>query len=89
MEKFYPQGVIAIVIVCLAVLLLGNLRKKSKSLLMCIQRGIVGFLVIVGLNRLFEILAVPLFVGVNVWTLLTCVILGIPGVCMLFCICLF
>lgn len=89
MENFYPQGVIAIIIVCLVVLCLGNLRKKSASFLMFIQRGILGFLVVLGLNRLFAMLAVPLCVGINLWTLLTCAILGIPGVCMLFCICLF
>ena len=89
MEKLYPQGIIAIVVVCLVVLCLGNLRKKSVTVLMLIQRTIIGFLAIMGMNRLFAVLAIPLFVGVNIWTLLTCAILGIPGVCMLFCICLF
>lgn len=89
MRNLYPQGIIAIVIVCLVVLLLGNMRKKSMSILMLVQRTIVGFLAIVGMNRLFMVLAIPLFVGVNIWTLLTCAILGIPGVCMLFCIGLF
>lgn len=89
MENFYVQGIIAIVIACLAVLLLGNLRKRGNTLLMIIQRGIVGFLAILGLNKLFSILALPLFVGINFWTLLTCVLLGIPGVCMLFCLSMF
>ncbi len=89
MERFYLQGIIAIIIVCLAVLFLGNLRKRSNAFLMFIQRGIVGFLAIVGLNRLFTALAIPLFVGINIWTLLTCAVLGIPGVCMLFCISFF
>lgn len=89
MGNLYPQGIIAIVIVCLVVLVLGNMRKKSMSILMLVQRTIVGFLAIVGMNRLFMVLAIPLFVGVNIWTLLTCAILGIPGVCMLFCIGLF
>lgn len=89
MEKFYSQGFVAIVIVCLVVLMLGNLRRKSNVLLMVIQRGIVGFLAILGMNRLFTALAIPLFVGINIWTLLTCAILGIPGVFMLFCISLF
>ncbi len=89
MERFYSQGFIAIVIVCLVVLLLGNLRKKSNALLMFVQRGIVGFVAIFGMNRMFTALAIPLFVGINIWTLLTCAILGIPGVCALFCISLF
>ncbi len=89
MENFYLQGIIAIVIVCLVVLCLGNLRKKSVSFVNFIQRGIIGFLAILGMNKLFSVLGISLFVGVNFWTLLTCAILGIPGVCMLFCICLF
>lgn len=89
MEKLFPQGMIAIVMVCLVVLCLGNLRKRSVFLLVIIQRGILGFLGILGMNKLFAVLSIPLFVGINIWTLLTCAILGIPGVCMLFCICLF
>lgn len=89
MENFYLQGIIAIVIACLSVLLLGNLRTKGNVLFMIIQRGIVGFLAILGFNKLFSMLALPLFVGINFWTLLTCVFLGIPGVCMLFCLSLF
>lgn len=89
MENFYLQGIIAIVIACLSVLLLGNLRTKGNAFLMIIQRGIVGFLAILGFNKLFSTLALPLFVGINFWTLLTCVFLGIPGVCMLFCLSLF
>ena len=89
MENFYIQGIVAIVIACLAVLLLGNLRKKGSEILMMVQRGIVSFLAILGLNKLFGILALPIFVGINFWTLLTCVFLGIPGVCMLFCLSMF
>lgn len=89
MENFYIQGIVAIVIACLAVLLLGNFRKKGSEILMMVQRGIVSFLAILGLNKLFGILAFPLFVGINFWTLLTCVFLGIPGVCMLFCLSMF
>lgn len=89
MENFYSQGFLAIIGVCTAVLLLANLRKKSNSMLGFIQRGIIGFLAIVGLDRLFLTLSLPLFVGVNIWTILTSAILGIPGVCMLFCVSLF
>lgn len=89
MENFYVQGIIAIVTACLAVLLLGNLRKKGSAVLLMVQRGIVGFLAILGCNKLFGMLALPLFVGINFWTLLTCFFLGIPGVCMLFCLSMF
>jgi hypothetical protein len=89
MENFYSQSIIAIVAVCLAVILLGNLRRKGNAVFMMVQRGIVGFLAILGLNKMFELLAIPLFVGINIWTLLTCAFLGIPGVCMLFCLSLF
>ncbi len=89
MEKFYSQGFLAIIIVCMAVLLLANLRKKNNVMLGFVQRGIIGFLAIVGLDRLFLTLSLPVFVGVNIWTVLTSAILGIPGVCMLFCVSLF
>lgn len=89
METFYSHGFAAIAVVCLAVLCLGTGKRKNNLIFSFIQRGIVGFIAIAGLNALFSALAIKLFVGVNVWTLLTSAILGIPGVCMLYCINLF
>ncbi len=89
MKTFYSQGFIAIVIVCLVVLLIANFRKKSNLILMLVQRGVLGFISIAILNKLFAYLSIELFVGINAWTLLTSAILGIPGVCMLYCINLF
>lgn len=89
MDTFYSQGFAAIAIVCLVVLCLSSWKRKSNAVLMFIQRGIVGFLAIAGLNVLFAALSIKLFVGVNIWTLLTSAILGIPGVCMLYCISFF
>ena len=89
MDTFYSHGFAAIAMVCLVVLFLSFFKRKSHMILTLIQRGIVGFVAIIGFNRLFVSLAIDLFVGINIWTLLTSAILGIPGVCMLFCIALF
>lgn len=89
MNPFYSQGILWIAIVCLAVLFLVYFKQKSSLILNFVQRGIIGFVVITGFNKLFAYLAVPLFVGINVWTLLTSAILGIPGVVMLFCLSFF
>ena len=86
METMHFYGFAAIAVVCLVILFLGNSKKKSNAAVSFIQRGIVGFLLILGLNKLFAALSLSCFVGLNLWTLLTSAILGIPGVCMLYCI---
>ena len=91
MGEFTSQNYmyIFIVCVCLFVLFLSSFQKKRRLVLGLVERGILGFVTIIGLDQLFSYLALDLFVGVNVWTLLTSTILGIPGVCMLFCMHLF
>ncbi len=89
MDTFYAHGFFWIIIVCVTVLLLMQLKKKTGMILSFVQRGMTGFLVITLLNKGFEALALDLFVGINVWTLLTSAILGIPGVCVLYLMNLF
>ena len=91
MGEFTSQNYmyIFIVCVCLFVLFLPSFQKKRRLVLGLVERGILGFVTIIGLDQLFSYLALDLFVGVNVWTLLSCTILGFPGVCMLFCMQLF
>ena len=91
MGEFTSQNYmyIFIVCVCLFVLFLSSFQKKRRLVLGLVERGILGLVTIIGLDRLFSYLALDQFVGVNVWTLLTNTILGIPGVCMLFCMQLF
>lgn len=91
MGEFTSQNYmyIFIVCVCLFVLFLSSFQKKRRLVLGLVERGILGFVTIIGLDQLFSYLALDLFVGVNVWTLLTSTILGIPGVYMLFCMQLF
>ena len=86
MQSFYPQGFISIIIVCLVVLCLAGFQRKSNRILQLVKRGVLGFVAIVLLNRVFAYFAIPLFVGVNVWTVLTGAFLGIPGICLLFAI---
>nr|MBQ8253097.1 pro-sigmaK processing inhibitor BofA family protein [Lachnospiraceae bacterium] len=89
MQSFYSQGFISIIIVCLVVLCLGGFRRKNNLILQFVQRGVLSFIAIVLLNRLFAYLSVPVFVGMNMWTMLIGAILGIPGICLLFGISLF
>ena len=91
MGEFTSQNYmyIFIVCVCLFVLFLSSFQKKRRLVLGLVERGILGFVTIIGLDRRFSYLARDLVVGGNLWTRLTSTILGIPGVCMLFCMQLF
>lgn len=86
MDTFYSQGILWIVFVCLFVLCVVFSRQKRNLILTFAQRGILGFVTIFCLNRLFAYLSLNLFVGINVWTLCISACLGIPGVGMLFCL---
>ena len=84
MQTFYSHGFLSIIIVCLVVLCLASIRKNAHLVLQMVRRGILGFVVIVIVNRIFLVLSIPLCVGVNVFTILASAFLGIPGVCMLY-----
>jgi inhibitor of the pro-sigma K processing machinery len=73
-----------ILFVCAFVLILTVSKHKRNYIPVFLQRGIFGAVMIFGLDKLFAYFAIELFVGLNVWTLLTSAILGIPGVCLLF-----
>ena len=72
MGEFTSQNYmyIFIVCVCLFVLFLSSFQKKRRLVLGLVERGILGFVTIIGLDQLFSYLALDLFVGVNLWTLL-------------------
>ena len=91
MGEFTSQNYmyIFIVCVCLFVLFLSSFQKKRRLVLGLVARVILGLVTLIGLDQLFSYLALDLFVGVNLWTLLTSTIRGIQGVCMLFCMQLF
>ena len=67
MGEFTSQNYmyIFIVCVCLFVLFLSSFQKKRRLVLGLVERGILGFVTIIGLDQLFSYLALDLFVGVN------------------------
>lgn len=77
-------GIFVIVGTCLVVILIGIMRKKTEWLLNFMIRAILGTIAIVVFNRVFEGMGYSVFLGVNVVTVLTCGVLGFPGVAALY-----
>lgn len=84
MDANMMQGMLPIVVVCGLIFFLLFLRSKNNVIIRFIQRGVLGFVVIVLGNMLCTNLSLSLFVGINPATILTGAILGLPGVCGLF-----
>lgn len=78
------MGNILILTACIVVLLLGALKKRVEWLLNVVMRSILGTLAIYFINTGLGMLGISLGVGVNVITVLTCGILGIPGLLALY-----
>lgn len=78
------MGNILILAVCIVVLLLGALKKKMEWLLNVIMRSILGTLAIYFINAGLGMMGISLEIGVNVTTVLTCAVLGIPGLLALY-----
>lgn len=78
------MGNILILAACIVVLLLGALKKKVEWLLNVVMRSILGTLAIYFINAGLDMLGISLGVGVNVITVLTCAVLGIPGLLALY-----
>ena len=72
--------------VCALVLLIVLLKRKMQFLLEFMLRGGVGAVLILWGNSILEGQGIMLSVGLNFWTLLTCAMLGIPGLGLLFAI---
>lgn len=77
---------IAIGAVCLVVLAIVFFKNKMEYLVRILLRGAVGIAAIYVGNQIFQYMGMDCFIGLNPVTLLTCIILGIPGVCALFLI---
>lgn len=84
METFTLQSMLPIMAVCALIFFLLFLKARSNLIVRLIQRLVFGFVAIIVGNALFSYLSPGLFVGINPGTLLTCAILGFPGVCGLF-----
>lgn len=90
MERVYLtmkiEGMIIIVLMCGFLLLIMALKAKSKLLLNLLFRGLVGAVCIILANYGFEFYHIPLQIGLNPLTLLTCIILGFPGLILVFAV---
>jgi len=85
---FYEQGFWAIAIVCLVVLLFSGWKSKFKGIFVLVQRGIIGCGAILILNKILEALSLSVMVGLNPVTALTGAVLGIPGIVLLYILCI-
>jgi len=78
------MGTILLVASCVVVLLIGAIRKKIECLLNIVMRGILGTIAIHFMNMGLASMGISLGVGINVITILTTAILGIPGLLALY-----
>lgn len=77
-------GIYVITAALLFICLIGVLRKKAAFLVGFIARMTAGCACIVIVNEILNYYQMDMTVGLNALTLLTCSILGIPGVCLLY-----
>ena len=78
------QGMGSIILICAIVLGIVLLKKKVEIILNFLLRGVFGGILIYFMNAALLYLEIDIQVGINFTSLLTCAILGFPGVCMLF-----
>lgn len=82
MQKYL--GIVLIVAVCAIALLMGAMRRKAEWLLNMLLRAVLGTIAIYFINIALETAGIPSVVGINAVTVLTCAILGFPGVAALY-----
>lgn len=80
----YQNASIIIIVTCLIVLGIGMTRKRTEWFVNFILRAIVGIIAIFVLNAFFINKGISVKVGINVISLLTSGILGIPGIAVLY-----
>ena len=76
--------VLILVSVCLAVLAVGALRRKTEWLLNMLLRAVLGMVMIFFVNEFLAGRGIETCVGINVITFLTSGILGFPGLAALY-----
>ena len=77
-------GTILIVAVCIVVLFIGAVKSKMEWMIDIVMRSIWGTLAIHFINQILANVGISLGVGINVLTILTSGILGIPGLLALY-----
>ena len=80
------EGMMIIIFMCSFLLLVIALKSKSTFILNLVFRCLVGSACIILGNYGFEYYQIPLQIGLNPITLLTCTILGFPGLVLVFAI---
>ena len=80
------QGTIIIISMCAFILLLMAIKVRSQLLLDGVFRGLYSCTIILLSNYFFQMKDISLQIGLNPITILTCIILGFPGLVLLFCI---
>jgi len=82
-------GILLILAAAIAVLVIGIMRRKAAFLLHFLVRMIVGTFAIMVTNSALASAGIGVFVGLNLWSLLTVGTLGIGGYGMLYAILLY
>ena len=82
-------GVLVIAGMCLIVLFLVTVKRKTEFFLNFCLRAAMGGIAIYGINLLLESQGLPWLVGINLFSLLTSGTLGLSGVSLLYAISVF
>lgn len=80
----FSSGTIIIIAACVAVLVVGAVKRKAEWMLNVLMRGILGTIAIYFINNVLLGLGISVEVGINPVTVLTSGILGFPGVLALY-----
>lgn len=78
------MGFFLIVLACIGILLAVAIRCKAEWLLNMVMRSVLGTIAIYFINMIIGFLGISMNVGINPVTVLTCGILGIPGLLVLY-----
>lgn len=82
-------GVLAIVIICVIILIIGSIKQKSQLLLNFLVRAVLGMISIYFVNSFLESQNINMLVGINPISAVTVGILGISGFVLLYGIMLY
>ncbi|EOT22542.1 hypothetical protein C805_03391 [Eubacterium sp. 14-2] len=82
MEKYY--GIAAIGLICLVVLLMGNMKQKAGMISTFVLRAFAGALGICVVNEILKSQGIAVAPGINPVTVLTVGTLGISGFALIY-----
>ena len=77
-------GTVIIIAACVAVLIVGAVKRKAEWMLNILMRAILGTIAIYFINNALQGFGIPVEVGINPVTVLTSGILGFPGLIVLY-----